>query len=172
MLRFSAEVPFFIDFMSATTDPEFANECGLILASYLKNFRADVAPFDAVIGLKGGSPLVAYKLAERLQLPLLLYRGRSYPRRDSSPASPKELFDGERFRLTGRLLIVDDSTTGGRMVLDCAEQIRASGGTVVGLLVLFEVVGRNGRHELERNNIPFYAVTSMDGASVERLRQE
>lgn len=160
--RFAAEVPFFVDFMGASTDENFADECGLILASHLRLNRDELAEFDAIVGIKAGSPLVAAALSRRLRIPLLLYRGRTRARRDVPGLAPYESFDGDRELLDRRLLLVDDSTTGGTMMLDCATAVRACGGEVKGALVLAEIVGRNGRERLSRNGVPLLSVVSID----------
>lgn len=167
--RFAAEVPFFVDFMGASTDERFADECGLILASHLRMNRDEIAEFDALVGIKAGSPLVASSLSRRLNIPLVLYRGRGRARRDVPGLAPYESFDGDRELLSQRLLIVDDSTTGGTMMLDCATAVRACGGEVKGALVLAEIVGRNGRERLSRNGVPLLAVASIDQAYIAGL---
>lgn len=159
--RFAAEVPFFVDFMSSSMDDKFTDECSLILASHLRFQRSDLA-FDYIVGIKNGSPLIAAALAKRLKRPLLLHRGRVRPKRDRPDVQPVEAFDGDYSLLSGRALIVDDSTTGGSMVIDCANDIRDCGGGVAGALVLFEVAGRRGNERLRMNGIPFFPVIRVD----------
>lgn len=160
---FAAEVPFFVDFMTASTDPTFANECALILASYLRMNRDETAEFDVVIGLKQGSPLIAAALAAKLGLPLILYRGQgARRRRDMADLDTRDYFDGDAALLQKRAMIVDDSTTGGTMMLDCTFDYRGAGGEIRGALILFEVLGRNGREALLKNGVEVYSVDRID----------
>jgi orotate phosphoribosyltransferase len=162
--------PYFVDVMSASLDPMFVDECAAVLASYLWRQGSDVrGSFTKVLGLKDGSPLLAWSLARRLNMPCALFRGRQEYRYNPSLADPVNLFDGAIDR-GDRLLLVDDSTTGGRKVLDCLEAVRAIGAEVPVCLVLFLPVGKNPTALLRDQGVQLHTLIEMTEPEVQRLR--
>lgn len=153
--------PYFIDIMSASLDPDVADECATILASHLRSIGGHKAPFDAIVGLKRGSLLIAAMLGKKLHKPVAVYRGKDDYKHTPSSQSPDLLFDGT-LASGSRVLIVDDSTTGGRKVLDCVEAVRKKSCKVEKCLVLFEPIGKGARTLLMSNGVELVAVVRMD----------
>ncbi len=68
--------------------------------------------------------------------------------------------------LTGkRVLLVDDSTTGGRKQMELASALREAGASVENSLVLFEPQGKGAREKLKQEGIELHAIqTGPDGS--------
>jgi orotate phosphoribosyltransferase len=160
---------YFIDVMSASLDPYFAEECTNILTSCLRERGSEIPVFDVVVGLKNGSPILAWKFGQRLNLKAVLFRGIDNYKRNRSARRPSDLFDGD-LQDGAKALIVDDSTTGGRMVLDCAETIRELGCEVNHCLVLFEPLGKGAREKLRDKGVDLISVIKIDRQTLGMLR--
>jgi orotate phosphoribosyltransferase len=159
----------FIDLQGATVDHKNAVNYARVLTTYLKKsnilVRADgTFAFDAVACPKDGSPILAYEFSRLVKKPLLLY-----PREEkfrSKKPNIHAIFDisGE---IGGRkkLLIVDDSTTGGRKVADLIRATRKNGFVVSECLVVFEPQGKNARSLLEELDVTLHSVVQGPAAS-------
>jgi orotate phosphoribosyltransferase len=159
----SEHFPYYIDIMSATVNIDTADECANILTSYLRFEGVGlIPPFDFVVGIKEGSPLIASMFAHRVQKPVALFRGKNaYKYKKGGSWEPASLFDGKVER-NKKALIVDDSTTGGRMVLDCIQTLRELGCEVSHCLVLFEPIGKGAKELIGQNGVQLVSVIKMD----------
>lgn len=154
---------YFADVMSECTSRLRSEECSQILASKIRVDQIDLATIDVIVGLKRGSPMIALALAEQLGKRCVLFRGNDdykvYP--DQGERDPSQLFDGDLKQRPGHALIVDDSTTGGRQVLDCVEALRVMKISVNACLVLFEPFGKGARATLQHNGVTLHSVLEM-----------
>ena len=165
--RHSASFPYFIDLQTGSVDPEVADECAIILSGYLAGLD-DTPLFDCVVGIKNGSPRIAMHFADRIEKGVALFRGKDEYKYNASVRDPATLFDG-RILKDIRCLIVDDSTTGGRQVLQCVEAIGQCGGMVAGCLVLFEPIGKDARGKLAEKGVNLYSVIQMTPEETRRI---
>lgn len=157
----AVDFPYYIDLMSESLDPDRAEESARILASHVKSTQpAQDYAFDAVIGLKLGSPLVAAAFSEKVRKPLLLFRGRNNYKVASDGIAARYLFDGP---LTGKqsAVLVDDSTTGGTLALDCIEAASEVGISIRQCWVLFEPMGKQAREKLKAQGVELVSVVQM-----------
>ena len=166
----SERFPYYVDLMSASVDTNVADECANILLSYMRFEGVNqVPPFDFVVGIKGGSPLIACMFAHRIQKPVALFRGKDVHKYKKDGCwDPVSLFDG-RIERNKIALIVDDSTTGGRMVLDCIQAIREAGCKVSHCLVIFEPVGKGAKELIARNDVHLISVVRMDNETMKSI---
>lgn len=152
--------PYYIDAMSATLREEFASTgARLISRKLILEYDHRMPEFDLVVGIKDGSPLLAAHVSRIIGKPLVLHRG---------PQDPKPLMEGGETFFDGAIesrsscLIVDDSSTGGRMVLDCIGALANRGAVATAVAVLFEPLGKNARRRVENRNVKFVSCVAID----------
>lgn len=130
----------FLDVMGHTTSPQYCGQAARVLAAFFREQgeagKID-AEFDMVLGLKGGSPLLAYEFAKYVDRPLALHLATRKFESDRDN-DPNAVFDVMATSLEGKqLLLVDDSATGGTMAVKAIEAARRCGAEVSDMLVLF-----------------------------------
>ena len=166
---YSKMYDYFVDLISASVDLAVADACAGILVSYLKeDCQSNFPDFDFVIGLKEGAPTIACAFAARTQKSVALFRGRDHYRVNKSEKRAIDLFDGN-LPVETRVLIVDDSTTGGRKVLECIEALRSMNCKVAHCLVLFEPLGKDARSQLGEKGVDLISVVRMDKTTLSKL---
>lgn len=151
----------FIDVMGASTDPHRATKYARIMHTHL---MVNPIEFDVVATPRTGSPLLGYEFARLSRKPFVL--GTYVKVNDtkhvmgihSSLDFPKMLDLKDK-----KVLLVDDSTTGGRKLADLAAQLKGANATVTNSLVLFEPIGKGAREKLMASNITLHAI--QDGAN-------
>jgi orotate phosphoribosyltransferase len=163
-----APFPYFIDLMSASVDVTVAEECATILSSYIRKSTLHKPPFDIIVGLKQGSPQIASQLGNMLRRPVAIFRGHDEYKHTPGSKRTDLLFDGA-ISSGNRVLVVDDSTTGGRKVLDCVNAVRELNAIAETCLVLFEPLGKGSRQLLKENGIELHAVVRMDRTNQTKL---
>jgi orotate phosphoribosyltransferase len=162
--------PVYFDVMSDSLNPHLCNEYALILTSYLHEyFKNNMPVFDRVVGIKKGSPLIAYVFAEKIVKPCSIHRGKGNYKYNSAIQDVHSLFDGHIVS-NEHILIVDDSTTSGNMVLECVEALRAAGCHVSHCLVLFEPLGANAREKLIKNGVNLHSVLVLDPPTMDKIK--
>lgn len=153
--NFSSES--FIDVIGSTTDSTVAKHYARILYTHLDAER--MLEFDFVATPKDGAPLLGYEFSILADKPLVL--GVCSKGIDSTGKSRSHLILDYPLHMslearTG--LLVDDSTTGGRKMLELAEALRAEGATINKATVLFEPIGKGARDLLRENQIELNAI--------------
>ncbi len=159
--------PYYADVMSLSLQPDRAEEGAYIIASHLRSQRVDHS-YDCIIGLKRGSPLLASAVAQKFGRPLVLFRGPDDYKKDRSARNPRNLFDGVVARGMNAV-IVDDSTTGGKHVLDCIAAAHDLGIRVDQCWVLFEPLGKGAKAKLEAAGVRLISVVQMNDQVVDEL---
>jgi orotate phosphoribosyltransferase len=150
-------------------DRGYADACAAVLASHLHHDAQDLEPFDRVVGLKEGTPTLAIALAARLGKRVALFRGASEPKfAEGSGRGALSLFDGP-VEPGERVLIADDSTTGGRKVIECVSEIRQLGAEVSDCAVLFEPVGKDARGRLRQAGVTLRTVITLDADALAEI---
>lgn len=149
----------FIDVMGATTDSLRAIRYAKLLQTHLKN--VDIPSFDIVATPRTGSPILGYEFSRLSRKPFVMGVYEKVHDRDGAMGGHSSLDFPKTLELSGKtVLIVDDSTTGGRKQVTLANKLRASGAIVKSSLVLFEPQGKGAREALSKENISLYAVQS------------
>lgn len=147
----------FIDVIGNTTDPEIAKSYARIIYTHLDAEK--LLDFDFVATPKDGSPLLGYEFAVLARKPLVL--GVCAKGSDATGKNRSHLVLDYPLHMsfeTMNGLLVDDSTTGGRKMIELAEALRAEGATVSRAAVLFEPLGKGGRKALKEKNIELNAI--------------
>jgi orotate phosphoribosyltransferase len=154
--------PVFVDLMGASTDRTIAERAARLLSTYLVHLlrqnELNHPRFDFVVGIKEGTPILAYELAnlrgERLALFTLEKKF------ESATSNFHASFDirGEP-PLAGQVaLIVDDSSTGGRKAMAAVVALRQFGYAVGDCLVLFEPEGKGAREVLAETAVKLHSI--------------
>lgn len=156
------ELNYYIDLIGHTCNPE----CSVAYAKLLSSYWADVVEFtqqvnnevfDFVVTPKGGSPLLGYEFSKLLKKPFVLHE--EHERFSAETDDMRKWFDCEFVPDRGlRGLIVDDSTTGGRMVLDTIEHLRKYGYDVTDCLVVFEPQNKDARRKLSDQGVNLISI--------------
>jgi orotate phosphoribosyltransferase len=160
----NARFSHFVDIMGVCTNPATATRIARILSTHARRTRAlfgkDGQPrFDAVACPKSGSPILAYEFAKIVDKPLILFPDQpKFEDPTSDPHGRLDYDDAAHRTDHGRALLLDDSTTGGRQMLNLAHALRQFGWDVGDCLVLFEPLGKGARQRLKENGIRLHAV--------------
>ena len=157
----------FVDLLSVSLDRRKADEFARFLVERIKEDREDknrigIMDFTKIVGIKMGSPGLAIALSELLGKPLTVYRGKDQFKFNINNKELGTLFDGATPKANDRIIIVDDSTTGGRMVLDAIKDLRSLKCTVNVCLVVFEPIGKKAREQLEKQNVSLLSIVKFD----------
>jgi orotate phosphoribosyltransferase len=157
----------FLDAISASLVPQTKVAFASCLCSHFISERKkdpELLEVLGIVGIKRGSPWLAIEVAKELHLPLALHRGEA--RVNAGYAKPNDFFDGT-LPSHGKVMIVDDSITGGTMVLSAIDHLKALHLGVEFCLVLFEVLGKPGRENLKDNGVRLLAICTFDGRTNE-----
>jgi orotate phosphoribosyltransferase len=147
----------FVDVMGACTDPQRAAQYARILNTHAH--FAGAGEFDVVATPKSGSSILGYEFAKLTGKPFVTGIQRKVQSANEQLAEHSCLDYSRNLQLKGRrVLLVDDSTTGGRKMLDLAEQLRSMGCVVDQALVLFEPKGKGARDALKAQQIGLMSV--------------
>jgi len=152
----------FVNLMGASVNHDVALRVAQIMYQKLKQVGGAVSNFDFVCVPKAGSPYIGYELGKLVDKPLVLFKEVKKVRYSGAPGQFDQRFDGSLPDKGKRALLVDDSSTGGSMLIAAASVLRELGYTVDTALVVFEPIGKQGREALKRNGIEMVAVIQID----------
>lgn len=159
----STNLPYYIDLIGHSCNQQTAEAYARLLSSYWK-YMIDHTPdvknprIDFVCTPKNGSPILGYEFAKILQVPFVLHEDSERFR--SSVDDMRKKFDCASVPYPGSIaLIVDDSTTGGRMVLDTIDDLKKYNYTVTECLVVFEPQAKNARKKLNDKHVNLLSIT-------------
>lgn len=147
----------FIDVIGNTTHPETARQYARILYTHLH--AEGLLDFDFVATPKDGAPLLGYEFAILAGKPFIL--GVCDKGRDPTGKIRSHLILDYPLHMSleaQRGILIDDSTTGGRKMVDLAKVLRAEGATITKAAVLFEPIGKGARKLLEENKIELNSI--------------
>lgn len=123
---------------------------------------------DFVVTPKGGSPILGYEFSKLMNRPLVLHEEEA--RFDCEKDDMRKWFDCAVIPPKGsKALIVDDSTTGGRMVLKVIEDLRKYGYDVSECLVVFEPQNKDARKKLSDQEVNLISIINSEQFLVIRL---
>lgn len=156
------KLDYYIDLIGHSCDPECAKAYARILSSYwadkIESSRDIVDPqIDFIVTPKGGSPILGYEFAKLLNKPFLLHEESE--RFTCKQDDMRKWFDCAQVPDKGsRALIVDDSTTGGRMVSDTIRDLRKYGYEISECLVVFEPQHKDARQKLAQQQVKLLSI--------------
>jgi len=134
----------FVDLMGASTKANVALRLAALINTFIGTKLRDpqlknLSDFDYVATPKSGSPLIGYEFSKMTDKPLLLHSMEpKYKNADGSPNSLAH-FDLSFIPESGKsVLIVDDSSTGGRKIMKLVEDLRSLDLVVDHCVVIFE----------------------------------
>jgi orotate phosphoribosyltransferase len=154
-----------LDAISSSLSPKIRAELTSCLGShFLAERQKNIKLKDVVgvVGIKRGSPWLAIELANRLRFGIALHRGEA--RANANNPRDCDYFDGD-LPERGKVVLVDDSITGGTMVMEAIDRLKALHIEVDSCLVLFEVLGKHGRENLAAKGVQLLAICTYDGQS-------
>ena len=159
--RRGTEADYYIDLIGHSCESECAEAYARLLCTYWVNaVRKGIVKnsiVDFVVTPKAGSPILGYEFAKLMQKPLVLHELDE--RFHCEECDMRQKFDCAQKPLEGaRALIVDDSTTGGRMVLSAISDLKKYGYKVTECLVVFEPQSKDARKKLEDEGVNLISI--------------
>lgn len=145
------KLDYYIDLIGNSCDPVCAESYARLLCTHYKksieNLNIKNPHFDFVVTPKNGSPILGYEFAKILNKQFVLYEeGKRF---DCKKDDMRMHFNcSQKPPIGSRALIVDDSTTGGRMVLNTINDLRKYGYEVSDCLVVFEPKSKDAKQKL------------------------
>lgn len=156
------ELNYYIDLIGHTCNPRGAEAYARLLSSYwvdvVGNSQLVHSPnIDFVVTPKGGSPILGYEFSKLLKKPFVLHE--TSDRFVAEEEDMRKRFDCADIPPNGSIaLIVDDSTTGGRMVLSVIEDLKKYGYKATECLVVFEPQQKDARKKLSDQGVNLLSI--------------
>lgn len=155
------ELSYYIDLIGHTCEPQYACAYARLLSTHwakeIEENQVKNPNIDFIVTPKGGSPILGYEFAKLVKKPFILHEDKE--RFHSEQDDMRKLFDCAAIPGPGaRALIVDDSTTGGRMVLDTINDLKRYGYAVTECLVVFEPQSKDARKKLEGQGVNLISI--------------
>ncbi|WP_010324682.1 hypothetical protein [Marinobacterium stanieri] len=156
----------YIDAMSMSTNPADAVQLARCLSSFWRKKLGDNCikiqspDFTFIVNPKGGSPILGYEFSKIMQKPFALHISGNHKFTSSNEKLKfQSCFDSKYKPKEGDIaLIVDDSATGGRKVLEAIDDLKPHGVVVTDCLVLFEPTVKNIRKKLKAQGIQLHSI--------------
>lgn len=152
----------YIDLMGACCNERTAQDFARELHTYSKNLNID---YDFIVTSKLGTPILAYEFSKLVNKPLVLHsEEEKFRLKNGNTDEPKAKFDFGILKPSNlkKALIVDDSTTGGRKILDIIKDLRKYKYEVTDCLVVFVPTGKNVEKELKDKNVNLHKITEIN----------
>ena len=150
--------PEYIDLMGATTFKRNATDFARELNTY-KETLANKLEFDFIVTSKLGSPILGYEFANLLEVPFVLHsEEEKFRLQKGDDASSKFDFGCLKNKKIKKALIVDDSTTGGRKVINIIKDLKKYGFEVTDCLVVFAPQGKQANEKLAKENVKLHSI--------------
>lgn len=156
------ELNYYIDLIGATCEPKHAVYFARLLSTYWSDIILNTnsiknCEFDFVVTPKGGSPILGYEFAKLIDKPFVLHEVSE--RFQNLPEDFRTYFNCSQIPQHGETaLIVDDSTTGGKMVLDTIKHLKQFEYNINICLVVFEPRIKDAQKKLEQNNVQLVSI--------------
>jgi orotate phosphoribosyltransferase len=148
----------FVDIMGESTNFGTATHCAKLLNTHLGHLSTPLS-FGAIATPKSGSPLIGYEFSRLQRKPLIL----GYQRKcESEVMGCHATMDFPRgLELKGlKVLLVDDSTTGGSKMAELVTALRSEGAVVEAALVLFEPRGKGAKDRLAKLDVALHSIVA------------
>lgn len=156
------ELKYYIDLMGATCEPQYAVYFARLLSTYwsdtiINTNNVKNCKFDFVVTPKGGSSMLGYEFAKLIEKPFVLHEESE--RFQNRPDDFRAFFNCSKIPQHGETaLIVDDSTTGGKMVLDTINHLKQFKYEVNICLVVFEPRIKDAKQKLAQNDVQLVSI--------------
>ncbi|MBL1264140.1 phosphoribosyltransferase family protein [Methylomicrobium sp. RS1] len=156
----------YVDVMAMSTDAKNAEQLARHLTSYWRkllndnNVTVQNPKFDLVVTPKSGAPILGYEFAKILNVPFALHTSDHEKFTSQDPKLYfQSVFDSFSIPSEGSVaLVVDDSATGGRKVLEAVSALRKCGIIVTDCLVLFEPTIKEVRRKLIEQGVSLHSI--------------
>ena len=158
----TTKLDYYYDLIGATCKQETAAYFARILSSFWAQsitIPGEITnpDFDFVVTPKGGSPILGYEFAKLVNKPFVLHE--SSQRFQDKIDDMRSWFDCDKVPSSGQTaLIVDDSTTGGTMIVETVRHLRQYKYKVHTCLVVFTPVVKNAKSTLNNYNIQLISI--------------
>ena len=157
--RRATAIKYYYDLTGGTCEPSTAEHFASLLSSFwasnspCKDVIAN-ADFDFVVTPKGGSPILGYEFAKLIKKPFVLHEETARFRNGNNNGDMRTWFNCNDIPQKGSTaLIVDDSTTGGTMVLNTIDHLRQYGYSVHTCFVVFEPQTKDAKERLKSKSV-------------------
>lgn len=152
---------YYIDLIGHSCEPKCAEVYARLLCTYWSKAIGEGLVknpcIDFIVTPKGGSPILGYEFSKLLEKPLLLHEIEE--RFLCEENDMRKNFDCSKKPPKGsRALIVDDSTTGGRMVISAIKDLKKYGYDVTECLVVFEPQAKDARRKLASEGVNLISI--------------
>ena len=155
------ELDYYYDLIGATCNEKIAQYFAHILSTYWASHltgknKIKYIDFDFIVTPKSGSPLLGYEFSKLVDKPFVLHENNE---RFVLNNDMRVVFDCLQVPEKGATaLIVDDSTTGGRMVCSTIKDLKKYGYQVNPCFVVFEPKSKNARERISELNVELVSV--------------
>lgn len=155
---------YFVNIRERCLRHEYAVKCAKIMSEFMKEIIIEKqVTFDALVTHRNGSLFMAYELSRIVDVPLLIVSEKTHIKIDQNG---EELFlEGHSIMIPTKInnaIFVDDSSTDGYMVIDCANVLRNHGIDMNDAFVLFYRTEGKGMDLLEKANIRLHRILDID----------
>lgn len=152
----------YIDLMGATTNSKNAKDFAGILKSYIyESSCIDLSKIDLIVTSKLGSPILGYEFSSNINKPFLLHSSEiKFRPTNSKKYKLQQKFDtgGCKSFKNKTALIVEDSTTGGRKIIQIIKDLRENDINISECLVIFAPQGKKANAKLLAENVTLHAM--------------
>lgn len=147
--------PKYIDLMSATSNELYAKDFARELHTYYAKIHLDC---DFIVTSKGGCPILGYEFSKLCKKPFVLHNEEEKFR--VAKDIPERKFDGlsKSNKNLKKALIIDDSTTGGRKVIEIIDDLKKYDYQVDACLVVFAPQGKNAKEKLKEKGVKLHFI--------------
>ncbi len=155
----------YIDLIGYSCDSTYACYYARLLSTYWADAVKDSSLvknplFDFVVTPKGGSPILGYEFSKLISKPFMLHE--DIERFKDNDDDFRKYFNCASIPERGAsFLIVDDSTTGGALIIGTIHDLRKYGYVVTDSLVVFELTNKDARKKLKDEGVNLISLTKV-----------
>lgn len=155
----------YIDLIGYSCDSAYACYYARLLSTYWSEAVRDNSLvknplFDFVVTPKGGSPILGYEFSKLIGKPFMLHE--DIERFKDNEEDFRKYFNCASIPKRGaNFLIVDDSTTGGALIISVIHDLKRYGYIVTDSLVVFELTNKDARKKLKDEGVNLVSITKV-----------
>lgn len=155
----------YVDLIGYSCDSTYACYYARLLSTYWAeavkdNDMVKNPLFDFVVTPKGGSPILGYEFSKLIGKPFMLHE--DIERFKDNDDDFRKYFNCASIPERGaRFLIVDDSTTGGALIISVVHDLKKYGYMVTDSLVVFELTNKDARKKLKDEGVNLVSLTKV-----------
>lgn len=163
---------YYVDLRASLTRTELADLLGAIMVSFIRDsIKEHTLTFDYIAAHREGSTILAYVVAHAFDVPLLLANRTSRWSIDG-----KQVFvEGEDlsgFQVRPRkktVLLIDDSASGGTVLRNAVQVLRAAGYEVRDAFVLFARSEATAERRLKRDGVMLHSIFLLNDPELAKM---